>query len=511
MALLETRVEQLIGPVSEQVILSDNLTNAARVVIEALPAGALETSDITVPVGGVDVSDKRIIYVHKGGRVSKLFPASTKAVLADANSLFQASSFTPYHYVEHRKLYVLPGGGTAAGVAFPTLLFDDETIPGLPLELYELVLLLAAAYHRQMQAIQFVLPDPIDYAIPPALPELATVTIDLAALTWPADPFEIPTFNTAELEPPVLAPFVLDPLVVFPTPPTYPVGTFDWVDADGGTLPSQFTDVGIGWTFGTAQPTFTAPAALDLTTAIAELTSEIDTDDAEMAAQVVNKIQVLLQDHQRKWQEAVDNFNRSMAFYKEDWQEYMDIGRLEQERLATQFQQDGDFSKFNKVQTWQSLLQKEQLRQEYHKLAIEKYRSDVNDRVQVYQTEEIGHKLGLWQQEAALRLQHWLGAIEAVVGLPRIYAELNGAIISAAAAEMDAVSRNNRDLLDLYAADTQRFAAETQHMASFLQGEIARYGGLRQGLLEDAKVLMERFEGVMKSTERRYKPVNMEA
>jgi len=146
MATFQERIEDLIGTVGDTAAESDWLTEGAKVVINTVDPEKLElyATDKTDSGTGIDITNGKPIDAHKSGHRAKLYSASMKAMLSDADSIHYALATSPAWYKETSKGYVLPSGGIIRWVAYPAVISSASTIAAFPPEGYHAIILYAA-------------------------------------------------------------------------------------------------------------------------------------------------------------------------------------------------------------------------------------------------------------------------------------------------------------------------------------------------------------------------------
>lgn len=186
-------------------------------------------------------------------------------VVPSTGSIYEPSTIDPSWYVENTKGYVLPGGGSIIGMAYPTVAYGDSTISNFPAELDHAVVLFAV-----IQGCLDIINDN----------RVALEALTYATLTAPTAPTDFSLTATA---------------------PTAPAdSSYSYTDATLGT----YTSTTIG-SLGTA-PTYTSPTttidgtiwataypnyATAIATALAAITTQLGngvTAESSVAAQLGN-------------------------------------------------------------------------------------------------------------------------------------------------------------------------------------------------------------------------------
>ena len=120
MADFKTQVEDLIGSVGDDALITQSLIDVGGEIIGALPKSKLLSSSLAVAVSssGLSVSDKRILAVDKDDLPVRRIPANQKARYNDTASIYAATDTNPVYYVEAETIYVngAAGDDATAGV-----------------------------------------------------------------------------------------------------------------------------------------------------------------------------------------------------------------------------------------------------------------------------------------------------------------------------------------------------------------------------------------------------------
>ena len=105
----KTRVEDLIGSVGDDALITQALQDTGNDIINAIPDSKLlnyaKTTSITS--SGLDISSKKLLAVDKSDIRAYQIPAFTKAKYKDSGSIYQGSDNTPVYYIEDEKVFVI--------------------------------------------------------------------------------------------------------------------------------------------------------------------------------------------------------------------------------------------------------------------------------------------------------------------------------------------------------------------------------------------------------------------
>lgn len=198
-------VEDYLGSTfSDTTALSRWLTDSARMMINIIPEHKLDnfTTAVTVSSSGLSLADYRISKIHKGGYESIPINIGQSASALSASSIHYAIDSSPKHYYNNGMLFIIPSGGTALAVAYPTVLYSATTISNFPKELLEAVYIQTAIrcliYNANesigdLQDLEYYL------AVPPTAPEDETIIAAFGTLpTYTVPTVPVITYANAE-------------------------------------------------------------------------------------------------------------------------------------------------------------------------------------------------------------------------------------------------------------------------------------------------------------------------
>ena len=119
MATFKVQIEDLIGNVGDDDLISSSLQNIGAEIISALPNNKLKnlTKNAAIGSSGTNIASKKIIYVDKSDYPAIEIPAVNKARYKDANSIYAGSDTSPVYYVEAQNVFVIgaASGGETSG------------------------------------------------------------------------------------------------------------------------------------------------------------------------------------------------------------------------------------------------------------------------------------------------------------------------------------------------------------------------------------------------------------
>jgi len=126
----KTRIEDLIGSLSDTDAINSTLKDIAKEIINVLPPILLEsmTAKITDPNGnGIALGGSgKIMYADKSGYEARQVHPKTRARHEDSNSLFKATAKSPVFYIYADKAHVIPSGGDLYTIDYPEIAYNDN-------------------------------------------------------------------------------------------------------------------------------------------------------------------------------------------------------------------------------------------------------------------------------------------------------------------------------------------------------------------------------------------------
>lgn len=400
MSTFQVRVEDYYGgTISDTTALTDQLTSAAKMIVNMIPEHRLEryVSELTDTGSGSAITSYRFVRAHKNGRGAIPVSAGEKYRLNDGNSLYTADARSPYWYLEAGKVYVVPNGGTVCAVAYPTVLYSDGSVTSFPTEMEQAIIFYVAVQQllgKNATLLATLDALTIDTVSAPTAPDAETFAyVDAVIGTFTAttigDLGTAPTYTkpTVSL---TAAPTALDLslLITIPTAPTdfsltasapsAPAdASYAYVDAVIGT----YTATTIG-SLGTA-PAYTKPTTtFDITNATTYIATE---EDFEKASIEINKQATLLEQFGKDLYNELNEFNKELEIYKSTVQNAFNQAQLDQERLLTVGRDTTNLNIQNEIQTLQGAIALYQAKLGKYQEEINSYQAQVNAQVQTYQ------------------------------------------------------------------------------------------------------------------------------
>jgi len=429
-----SQITDLIGDVVDTTAVGEWASDTAREVINLLPQDMLwSVSDTLTDSGsGIAVTTAKFLYAHKAGYPANEIKPEMKARATDSGSIYLATTQSPSFYRETGKVFVVPSGGSVVAVTYPTIAYDAAGVTGVPDDVKHLVIWGTAVKGRLSQ-LKDLREDIVDITSPTYA--VATITLtaipaisDLTISVSPPSVVSAPSFSYAdissdaltlanEIVEPVLtiadmsaisasAPTYDKPtLVLGPSPTLTPLNiTTDLTAPDLVSAPAyNYIDVGdiatiadTNVTLGTA-PAYTGPTA---TSSVLQAETYIRTDeDIELANAELQKVSVELNKFQNDVANALNEFNEANAVYQAELQKAIQNARLDQERILAEIQIEQNNKRQDRLQNLQKEVQEYEAGLKKYSLDFQDYQTKVNNKIQLYQSNEVQAKLEVWQKE----------------------------------------------------------------------------------------------------------------
>lgn len=128
MQTFKVQIEDLIGSVGDDDLISSSIQDVGAEIISIAPLGKLKnvTKNIAIGGSGLNITAQKIIAVDKGDYTAREVPATDKARFKSATSIYASSDTSPVFYVEGQNIFVI--GAAATGETSGTL----HSVPIVP-------------------------------------------------------------------------------------------------------------------------------------------------------------------------------------------------------------------------------------------------------------------------------------------------------------------------------------------------------------------------------------------
>ncbi len=429
-----SQIEDLIGDVTETTAVDEWASDTAREVINILPQDMLwsVSTTITDSGSGATLTTAKFLYAHKSGYPANEIKPEMRARATDNDSIYLATVQSPAFYRETGKIYVIPSGGSVVAVAYPAIAYNDPGVTGVPDDVKHLVIY-GTAVKGRLNQLKELREDIVGITSPTYA--VATITLtaiptiaDLSISATPPAVVSAPSFSYADISSDALtlANEIVEPVLTIgdmgaiqASAPTYdkptlvlgPSPTLTALDLTSSlTAPTlvnapayNYIDVGdiatiadTNVSLGTA-PAYTGPTA---TSSVVQAETYIRTDeDIELANAELQKVSVELNKFQNDVANALNEFNEANAVYQAELQKAIQNARLDQERILAEIQIEQDNKRQDRLQNLQKEVQEYEAGLKKYSLDFQDYQTKINNRIQLYQSNEVQAKLEVWQKE----------------------------------------------------------------------------------------------------------------
>ena len=337
MATFGALVQDYIGTFANTDLMDHTLTEGARIIVDKLADEKdsrldIYATDKTDADGstGVVITAGRPLSAHKSGYEATLVPIGMKAVISDSDSIHYAVSTSPRWYMDLKKAYVLPSGGTIKWFAYPTVANDDSAISNFPPQGYPSVVLYSAV-NCQLSIIS-----------------------TLIVTTMAGEVFVNPS-NVS--------------------PPSAP--SFTWTDATGTTI--DLSTISISKIL-----TFTPPAFGGSYT---DITTRLGNSDLEWAKGEGVKLDVQLKQYQTDLQNALSDFNKESKQYDNELQEAIAQAGINAQRASAQGALTQDLKLQNEINDYRQDAEEYQAKLGKYQADVQEFTAQVNESAQDLSTE----------------------------------------------------------------------------------------------------------------------------
>tara|TARA_R100001594_G_scaffold77860_1_gene112390 strand:- start:53 stop:1273 length:1221 start_codon:yes stop_codon:yes gene_type:complete len=283
MASFKVQVEDLIGAVGDDDLITQALINSGTKIIKLMPAQKLRkySDESTISTSGLAIDNRKVLQVHIDNYIASEIEYVDKAKYIDANSIYYAQSRNPVFYYQGEKIYALEGGSLSAAklIYVPKQPTGDGTnlitsasssTQYFPLEA-EYLMVLGSCLH----CLQRLMSD-----------KTASLPNDIPSVTLPPAP----------------------------TTPSSP--SFTYTDASVDDIIQPLVSISDMATLSVSAPEYANPVvSLDF----GKVKEFIDTDeDVELASVKLQEISSQISKYSTDIQDALNDFNKDNVAYQED-------------------------------------------------------------------------------------------------------------------------------------------------------------------------------------------------
>ena len=375
------QIEDLIGSVGDDTLISQSLQDVGGEIISALPNKKLlpvaKTSAISS--SGLTIADKKVLAVDKSDVRVKPIPANEKAKYNDTASIYAATDTDPVYYIEDEKVYIngAAGSGATSGhlhyvPLLPTsdgstlTVHGDSAIVNFPLEAQQLLVLGSA-----VRCLQRLLSDKTS-----SLPsDISAPSLPVAPSSPSAPSFTYTDASVSDIVQPLIS--VSDMAALTENAPSYvsPVLTLGAAPTISDLSISVAVPVAPALTSNSVSFNATAPAYIPPVASFSFSTVDtfISTDeDIELASAKIQEINAQIGEYQANIQNQLNAFNDANVEYQAELQKAIknaDLSQADDSQLMQKYQSD--------LQSYQAQISKE----------VQEYQQNMEGDLRVWQTE----------------------------------------------------------------------------------------------------------------------------
>ncbi len=320
MATFGALVQDRIGTFSNTDLIDHTLTEGARIIVDKLADEKdsrldLYATDKADSGTGVDVTGGRVIKAHKSNYIAQKVDAANSARYVLTGSIYKATATDPIWYLFKSEAFIIPSGGTAQWVAYPTVANSDSAISNFPPQGYPSVVLYSAV-NCQLSIIS-----------------------TLIVTTMAGEVFVNPS-NVS--------------------PPSAP--SFTWTDATGTTI--DLSTISISKTLTFSPPVFGG--------SYTDITTRLGNSDLEWTKGEGVKLDVQLKQYQTDLENALSAFNKESKQYDNELQEVIAQASIDAQRASAQGALTQDLKLQNEINDYRQDVEEYQAK-------LGKYQTDVQD------------------------------------------------------------------------------------------------------------------------------------
>ena len=466
MSDIKTQVEDLIGSIGDDTLITDSALSTAREIVNLTPEEKLhyfiEKSSSIVDGTVTQIENRNNITVWRGGIECTEVQAGMEERVTDSSSIFYPSNDSPIYVLDKTGVTIIPTPSDAPNNAYiysitvPTVAQDtDVPLVGFP-EGAEFLLI----YGTALKCAQRLLSDVRNsFSSPPASPTLGSAGEISGLPSPPAIPsIEGITMSFSDVAPVYIKPTFTPPSfptinsLVLPPPPTPPAVVLQSVGSISGVPTYEGPTV--------------APNFADADRWI--LTEEDDT----MATVRLNEIAQRLTQYQLDIQEAGNKFTKENTEYQANIQAALQDAQMKEGKEARDLQlYQNEITKYQQEVTaelgkWQSNEYTKKMDEYIQKytLGVNEYNSNMqnnlnlfNSDVQVYSTQ-----FQKSVKDADLSLSQNEHLISKFTQELQKYSAEVSTKVSENQLKVDRQIKINNDKLTKYNADIQKYGSEMQ-------------------------------------------------
>jgi len=118
MLSFKNQITDILGhDIGDDSMIDESLIASGIEIIKLTPNERLLkiAQEQTIPTGGLNSPDKKILQVHKGNYIAREVELSKKAKVLDNGSIFYATTTDPVYYFDLQKVFIVADGSLTTG------------------------------------------------------------------------------------------------------------------------------------------------------------------------------------------------------------------------------------------------------------------------------------------------------------------------------------------------------------------------------------------------------------
>jgi hypothetical protein len=435
MSTFQTRIEDKIGSVGDNVLLSDALTEGAKEAINIMPEEALwsVSGNLTDSGAGASLTNTRFLYAHKSGERAIEGDPAMKARYTSATSLHKATDTCPVYWKENQKVFVqgTTAGGTVVGVAYPAVDATDSDIANYPNDVEYIAVLYATIQGRIRQIADKRGEMPTAPVPPSVIATPGALTISATISGTPPDH----TALTSTYTPAVVSTMGAISVGALPTAPSY---TAPIIGAQGDQdLTKTFTQAG---------------SLVDYYDWFDELGKQIETEkDIALASESLKKIRAFIEAYGVSVQRRTAEFQGELELFRGGVQKIIGQVQADIEEAKTNAQLTTDLNLKNALNALVAEGQAYIAKAQVFMTEVQEYGAKVTAEVQEFQA-----NLARYNSEMSQKLNKFMGQIQNYTA----ESQSKVAEIRIMESELNSFKENYRNAIQLYKVGTTEHIEE---------------------------------------------------
>ena len=467
MATLKSQIEDLIGAVGDDTLITDSAIITTKEIFAISPPEKLShfmaKSAAITSASASQIEERRGLEVWRGGVQCQEVKKGMELKISDPSSLYHPTYENPIYILDSTGVIIKPD--PAAGATNEAFIYS-LTVPTItssstiPLTAFPDIAEPLLVYGTAIKCGQRLLTDKrLTITTPPASPTL-TIAPSITGIPSPPamDGISDVVLNFTDTAPSYISPVFTVPdyptleEVVIPAPPQVP--TMSLQTASNITSP----------------PTYNAPA-ISLDFADADNWINVEEDDV-MAGARLNEIAIKLQQYSNDMQNALNVFNKENAEYQaklhvelqnaamKEGKEGRDLQKYQSESQQYASEVQTAINKFQTVDVGEKVAK---WLNEYSN-RIQGYNSDIQNNLNVFNSDLNEYQTSFQKEikNADLSIQNNQQSIDKFSqSLSKYTSEVNTKVAENSAS-VDRITKSNADKLGKYTSDIQKYSIEVQ-------------------------------------------------